>query len=392
MEKKTNEEPVPTHDCSKNHTGSSKSMEAIAGVKLLVEVAANGTPIARLVGDDDSSLSANMKHSYRVKIDSNLMAETDWPRGPPTAKNSKGTKKPDHGMLPISCPEVKQQLADPTHRTKCVGKAFFSHATKSKKENKENLTKQDCQRIKVNHGYFIKTHCHLPLKEMHDAAPSIINHHFNDHSVCGKWCPYSLFLPEEERKELSEEESKKRYRSKIVHLPMYEKCTALMSRFITRECLAESAHPYHSQTNEALNQSVATYAPKHKNYSKTPSLKCRVSFAAGVHSVSMKGFVSSYCERVGIKTNSATKSFLERRNNEHINKAAYLKKLSVKRKRSRGKKLKQKEAFKSERKETKQGITYETAYRMTSGDDEINEDNSDAEQGEQIDGVHLFYF
>jgi len=60
--------------------------------------------------------------------------------------------------------------------------------------------------------------------------------------------------------------------------------------------------------------------------------------------------------------------------------------------RSRGKKLKQKEAFKSERKETKQGITYETAYRMTSGDDEINEDNSDAEQGEQIDGVHLFYF
>jgi hypothetical protein len=105
----------------------------------------------------------------------------------------------------------------------------------------------------------------------------------------------------------------------------------------------------------------------------------------------MKGFVSSYCERVGIKTNSATKSFLERRNNEHINKAAYLKKLSVKRKRSRGKKLKQKESFKSERKETKQGITYQTAYRMTSGDDKNYEDNSDAEQGERIDGVHLFY-
>ena len=67
--------------------------KAIAGVKLLVEIAAFGTPIARLVVDDDSSLSANMKHSYRrVKIDANLMAETDWPCGPPTAKNSKGTK------------------------------------------------------------------------------------------------------------------------------------------------------------------------------------------------------------------------------------------------------------------------------------------------------------
>jgi hypothetical protein len=89
-----------------------------------------------LVGDDDSSLSANMKHSYRVKIDSNLMAETDWPRGPPTAKNSKGTKRPDHGMLPITCPEVKQQLADPTHRTKCVGKAFFLMQQNLKRKTK----------------------------------------------------------------------------------------------------------------------------------------------------------------------------------------------------------------------------------------------------------------
>jgi hypothetical protein len=138
---------------------------------------------------------------------------------------------------------------------------------------------------------------------------------------------------------------------------MFAKCTALMARFITRECLAESAHPFHSQTNEALNQSVATYAPKHMNYSKTPSLKCRVSFAAGVHSVSMKGFVSTYCERVGIDMNGATRSFLGRCNNKHINKAAYLKKLLVKRKRSSGKKLKQKEAFKNETKRNKELLT-----------------------------------
>ena len=136
-------------------------------------------------------------------------------------------------------------------------------------------------------------------------------------------------------------------------VPIFTKFQALMERFMTMECLAESAHPFYSQTNEALNQSVAKYAPKHKNYSKSPSWKCRVSFAAGVHSVSLKGFVSTYCERVGTDMNFATKVFLERRNNEHINKAAYLIKLSVKRKRSRGKKLKQKEAFKSEQNETR---------------------------------------
>jgi hypothetical protein len=87
-----------------------------------------------------------------------------------------------------------------------------------------------------------------------------------------------------------------------------------------------------------------------------------VSFAAGVHSVSKKGFVSTYCESVGIDMNFATKSFLERHTIYTINKAAHEKTLSVKRKRSRGKKLKQ-----------IQGITYETAYRLTSRDEKINE-------------------
>ena len=69
---------------------------------------------------------------------------------------------------------------------------------------------------------------------------------------------------------------------------------------------------------------------------------------------------------IGIDMNFAMKGFLEGRSIITINKAAHGKTLSVKRKRSRG----------SQRKETKQvGITFKTAYGVTSRDEKINEDN-----------------
>jgi hypothetical protein len=57
---------TPNHNCSRNHTGSSKSMELKAGVILLEEIYKRGkVPIYTLIGDDDSTLTANMKHSMK---------------------------------------------------------------------------------------------------------------------------------------------------------------------------------------------------------------------------------------------------------------------------------------------------------------------------------------
>ena len=41
-------------------------------------------------------------------------------------------------------------------------------------------------------------------------------------------------------------------------------------------------HDWSTQINEAMNQSVASYAPKNKTYSKSTSLLCRVHIAAAV--------------------------------------------------------------------------------------------------------------
>ena len=41
-------------------------------------------------------------------------------------------------------------------------------------------------------------------------------------------------------------------------------------------------HSYDTQKNEAMNNSVASYAPKSKTFSLSNSLECRVAIAAGV--------------------------------------------------------------------------------------------------------------
>jgi hypothetical protein len=275
-------------------------------------------PIYTLIGDDDSTLTANMKHSMKARIAANQMDATEWPRGNPTASNPRGAKKPDHGCLPLHVPEVKIELADPTHRCKVVCKHLFNYASKAKSINTCGLTNQDCQRLKTNYGYFIKSHRHLPVNDVVKNAPSIYNHHFNDHSGCGLWCPYSPLLPEEKRKILSEKEAKGKYRNKTDHLPMYNTVVALIGRFLTKECLSECCHPHDSQLNEALNTSVASYAPKHKDFSTSTSLKCRVAFAAGAHSVTLKGVVSMYCELVGIDMTVARHIFLRQQTNRTV--------------------------------------------------------------------------
>jgi hypothetical protein len=360
-------------------------MEPKAGVFLLEDIYMRGkVPIYTLIGDDDSTLTANMKHSMKARIAANQMDATEWPRGNPTASNPRGAKKPDHGCLPLHVPEVKIELADPTHRCKVVCKHLFNYASKAKSINTCGLTNQDCQRLKTNYGYFIKSHRHLPVNDVVKNAPSIYNHHFNDHSGCGLWCPYSPLLPEEKIKILSEKEAKGKYRNKTDHLPMYKTVVALIGRFLTKECLSECCHPHDSQLNEALNSSVASYAPKHKDFSTSTSLKCRVAFAAGAHSVTLKGLVSMYCELVGIDMTFARQTFFTSANKQNSYHSNYKTIPRNKRKRAAGKKEKQKVAFKAKKKDKKDGTEYLSGVRLNMRIDE------QTHKGEKLCVYYLF--
>ena len=57
---------------------------------------------------------------------------------------------------------------------------------------------------------------------------------------------------------------------------------AAYAPYITIEALRQVNHPWTTQKNEAMNTSVAAFAPKGKTYSMTNSLLTRVSIAAGI--------------------------------------------------------------------------------------------------------------
>ena len=71
------------------------------------------------------------------------------------------------------------------------------------------------------------------------------------------------------------------YRCKVQHETFYKECKTALAKYITPEMLTMLRHKFSTQKNESLNHSVATLAPKGKDYSQSSSLKTRVMLTAG---------------------------------------------------------------------------------------------------------------
>ena len=81
---------------------------------------------------------------------------------------------------------------------------------------------------------------------------------------------------------LNDRNEKEYYRSKIEHADLYRDISAAYQPYITKDMLSQLRHTWSTQTNEAMNQSVAAYAPKGKTFSLTSSLDTCVAIAAGI--------------------------------------------------------------------------------------------------------------
>ena len=75
------------------------------------------------------------------------------------------------------------------------------------------------------------------------------------------------------------------YRCKIEHEEFYNECIKCYAKYCLPEMLKMLQHDYSTQKNEALNHSVASLAPKGKDYSKSSSLKTRILLTAGAQIV-----------------------------------------------------------------------------------------------------------
>jgi len=69
-------------------------------------------------------------------------------------------------------------------------------------------------------------------------------------------------------------------------------------------------HPFDTQTNESINQSIANVAPKSVCYFGTNSLNSRISLVVGLHNLGYHDFFSKLFEALGISMP----------NNDHLSK------------------------------------------------------------------------
>ena len=71
--------PEP-HECTRNHQGSSKSMECEAILELVKEAfSERNFVVGTIVADDDTTMKKVLRHNYKEQVSRGVLAKEDWP-------------------------------------------------------------------------------------------------------------------------------------------------------------------------------------------------------------------------------------------------------------------------------------------------------------------------
>ena len=162
----------------------------------------------------------------------------------------------------------------------------------------------------------------------------------------------------EKEKNLRAKEDSKYFRDKEIDSKLYEQVMDCMKPYLTNEKLKMLQHPWSTQLNEAMNNSISSYAPKTKTVCRTMSLKTRVGIAAAIQGLGYKEFWGRVFQELGITMDRAFASSLESRDKKK-------KKKRVTQKSKKGKLVRRKEylakfatAHEEQMNDAKTGKTY----------------------------------
>lgn len=292
--------PPPEHRCPLNYEGSAKSMEAAAAVKLTKEiydettnlyvdsVDASGNTVKEnlaayintTIMDDDSTTTANLQLSLQERLDSEnaerkrrneapiTKGKTTWWPYKLTGKNQQRVYVPDHGKLPRRMLGPAFFWADPSHRTKVLGKHLYTEF--DKKKNKFKIDKTILDRLKRNFGYGLKQSVLLPRDEFYDNLRAGIDHEFDDHSRCGDWCTKKNLPPDHPER--------RNHWKKTDYAEDFERLSNIYDSFLTEERLTQMYHTWNTQKAESINRAITATCPKDMVFCQTMQFADRVSW------------------------------------------------------------------------------------------------------------------
>ena len=139
----------------------------------------------------------------------------------------------------------------------------------------------------------------IPPDEIDYCKSTVSGFDFNDVDEA-IFTPVEMEKLKDKEKDLLERNAKGYYRCKVKHAKLYEEISTAYAPYITKPMLLQLSHGWSTQKNEAMNTSVASYAPKHKHYSTTTSLDTRVAISGGVQVLGYHTFWSRIFHQFGL--------------------------------------------------------------------------------------------
>ena len=117
----------------------------------------------------------------------------------------------------------------------------------------------------------------------------------------------------EKEKNLRAKEDSKYFRCKKADSKLYKQLCEAIAPYLTDEKLRMLNHPWSTQLNEAMNNSISSYAPKTKTFCRTMSLLTRVGIAAAIQALGYLKFWTLVFRELGIDMDDAFASSLKAR-------------------------------------------------------------------------------
>jgi len=135
--------------------------------------------------------------------------------------------------------------------------------------------------LKYCYGACVKWYRHLTVEELSQKVYNILEHVCDNHDKCDEsWCYNAKAkAPGKQYKAPAE------HRIKKDDTTTYQQLKKIFDQYANLEQMGYCNHPYDTQTNESLNQAIATLAPKNNCYSGTISLYSRIALVIGIHNL-----------------------------------------------------------------------------------------------------------
>ena len=237
--------------CSHNYCGSSKGMESQGALEMTRRIwnkLSAKSYLCEIVIDDDTTTKKLLTKSISELLLAGIIDE--WPK---TTHTKVPRKIRDTGKLPIDHPDITW-LSDINHRMRCKSRREFSLARAPMRTSK--MTLMDAYCMKRNMSYCVYEHAQLPFEAFRQQCKAVLEHHFGNHSMCGKWCPF-LQCGGDKRKE-----SALFYRDKQRDHDLYLQMKYIHEQFTTDEALKQIHHGYNANRCESLNRFISKFVCK----------------------------------------------------------------------------------------------------------------------------------